>query len=392
MNRRLTGILIAMAVLLATGLSTGSRIYYLVAILLLALCLISLVRVACALLTLKVAVQSGQARVTRGTAMNLVFSVSHASILPVGEIRLSVGFALGGMRAEEVSARISPFRRHTFRSRLVCRHRGIYSAGVERVAARDLFGLFEMQKRVKTGNVRVMVLPNAAEVAPMPLEASDMGVEMRALSPEDNASPSGIRAWQDGDSLKKVHWKLSMRRREVLVRTYEEAARPDTLVLPNLSPIALDTDGRLKAEDAVCEQSLGAAEAQMKMGFPVRMPLACERPAEIAGQSMLDAQAFADALMRAEFNSPYPYEKVLLLMQSRIQRTGGAILVTPELSEKCADMAMRMQRSGVRTRVILVGADAREETLEMLERMKMAGVQVSRGAREKRSPDGKDRH
>ena len=53
---------------------------------------------------------------------------------------------------------------------------------------------------------------------------------------------------------------------------------------------------------------------------------------------------------------------------------------------------MRMQRSGVRTRVILVGADAREETLEMLERMKMAGVQVSRGAREKRSPDGKDRH
>ena len=219
-----------------------------------------------------------------------------------------------------------------------------------------------------------------------------MGVEMRALSPEDNASPSGIRAWQDGDSLKKVHWKLSMRRREVLVRTYEEAARPDTLVLPNLSPIALDTDGRLKAEDAVCEQSLGAAEAQMKMGFPVRMPLACERPAEIAGQSMLDAQAFADALMRAEFNSPYPYEKVLLLMQSRIQRTGGAILVTPELSEKCADMAMRMQRSGVRTRVILVGADAREETLEMLERMKMAGVQVSRSAREKRSPDGKDRH
>ena len=375
MNRRLTGILIAMAVLLATGLSTGSRIYYLVAILLLALCLISLVSVACALLTLKVAVQSGQARVTRGR-----------------EIRLSVGFALGGMRAEEVSARISPFRRHTFRSRLVCRHRGIYSAGVERVAARDLFGLFEMQKRVKTGNVRVMVLPNAAEVAPMPLEASDMGVEMRALSPEDNASPSGIRAWQDGDSLKKVHWKLSMRRREVLVRTYEEAARPDTLVLPNLSPIALDTDGRLKAEDAVCEQSLGAAEAQMKMGFPVRMPLACERPAEIAGQSMLDAQAFADALMRAEFNSPYPYEKVLLLMQSRIQRTGGAILVTPELSEKCADMAMRMQRSGVRTRVILVGADAREETLEMLERMKMAGVQVSRGAREKRSPDGKDRH
>lgn len=381
MKKRLIGILIATAALLATGLSTGSRIYYLVAILLLALCLISLLSVVCTLLTLKVTVKSGQARVTRGAAMNLVFSVSHASILPAGEIRLSVGLMPGGARTDEVSARISPFRQHTFRSRIVCRHRGIYLSGVERVAVRDLFGLFELSKRVKAGNVRAMVLPNAAEVEPMPLEAGDVGVEMRALSPEDNASPSGIRAWQDGDSLKKVHWKLSMRRREVLVRTYEEAARPDTLVLPNLSPIALDTDGRLNAEDAVCEQCLGAAEAQLKMGFPVRMPLTCSRPAEIAGQSMLDAQAFADALMRAEFDSPYPYEKVLLLMQARIQRTGGAILVTPELSERCADMAMRMQRSGVRTRVILVGADARGETLEMLERMKMAGVQTSRGVR-----------
>ena len=70
-------------------------------------------------------------------------------------------------------------------------------------------------------------------------------------------------------------------------------------------------------------------------------------------------------------------------MQARIQRTGGAILVTPELSERCADMAMRMQRSGVRTRVVLVGADAREETLEMLEKLKMAGVQVSRGEAER---------
>ena len=121
----------------------------------------------------------------------------------------------------------------------------------------------------------------------------------------------------------------------------------------------------------------------MKLGFPVRMPLTSAKPMEVSGQSAPDAQAFADALMRVQFDSPYPYEKVLMLMQARIQRTGGAILVTPELSERCADMAMRMQRSGVRTRVVLVGADAREETLEMLEKLKMAGVQVSRGGAER---------
>lgn len=381
MNRRLIGVLIAAAVLLATGLSTGTRVYYLMAILLCALCLLSLISVIAAIFTLSVSVKSGQARVTRGEGVNLVFTVSHASILPVGELRLYAGLDQGAQ--QEISARIPPFSKHTFRCRISCSHRGIYASGVGKVAACDLFGLFQMRRTLNARPMRVMVLPKRVEAEPMMLEASDMGVEMRALSPEDNASPSGIRSWQDGDSLKKVHWKLSMRRREVLVRTYEETARPDTLVIPNLSHIALDSDGRLSAEDAVCEQSLGAAEAQMKLGFPVRMPLTSAKPMEVSGQSAPDAQAFADALMRVQFDSPYPYEKVLMLMQARIQRTGGAILVTPELSERCADMAMRMQRSGVRTRVVLVGADAREETLEMLEKLKMAGVQVSRGGAER---------
>ena len=84
MNRRLIGVLIAAAVLLATGLSTGTRVYYLMAILLCALCLLSLISVIAAIFTLSVSVKSGQARVTRGEGVNLVFTVSHASILPVG--------------------------------------------------------------------------------------------------------------------------------------------------------------------------------------------------------------------------------------------------------------------------------------------------------------------
>ncbi len=381
MKQRLIGVLIAMLVLLATGLSTGVQMYYLIAILLCAMCALSLLSVFMTLCTVRVRVRDGQVRLNRGESINPVVTVSHASVLPVAELKLFVGLDQGA--EQEVNVHLPPFVKRTVQFRVVCRHRGVYSAGVGRITARDLFGLFEFGKNVNVRSMRVMVLPKCADVAPIHLEGGDMGVEMRALRPEDNASPSGIRAWQDGDSLKKVHWKLSMRRREILVRTYEETARPDTLILPNLSPIALDSDGRLSAEDAVCEQSLGAASAQMKLGFPVRMPLTGKKPSEVSGQSILDVQTFADALMRADFDSPYAYEKVIAQMQSRIHRTGGAILVSPELSERCADMAIRMQHSGIRTRVILVGTGVREETLQMLERLKMEGVQVSRGDAER---------
>ena len=45
---------------------------------------------------------------------------------------------------------------------------------------------------------------------------------------------------------------------------------------------------------------------------------------------------------------------------------------------RIADLAMRMQQSGVATRLIWISDDVREESMTMLERMRMAGVQALR--------------
>ena len=80
--------------------------------------------------------------------------------------------------------------------------------------------------------------------------------------------------------------------------------------------------------------------------------------------------------MHVAFDSPYPYEQVLMLMLQRMQRTGGAVLATSRMTSRTADIAMRMQRSGIRVLLIWVTDAPRDEALEMLERLKMSGVQV----------------
>ncbi len=54
------------------------------------------------------------------------------------------------------------------------------------------------------------------------------------------------------------------------------------------------------------------------------------------------------------------------------------MLVTPRLTTRIADMAMRMQQSGVATRLIWISDDDREESMALIERMKMGGVQAVR--------------
>lgn len=108
----------------------------------------------------------------------------------------------------------------------------------------------------------------------------------------------------------------------------------------------------------------------------MRMPLLCARPGEVAGQFAQDFSMFADALMRVKFDSPYPYEQVQLQMMRRTTRTGGCVLVTPRLSTRVADMALKLARSGVRVRLIWVTDSRNAQSLEMLERLKMENVEA----------------
>jgi hypothetical protein len=378
MNARLIGAVFAMLTLLAAGLSTGTRVYYLLFFVLLAMLLLGLVSAVWTVFTVKIDMKGVRARANRGDTLMTVFTVKHASLLPVASVRICVNVPSYYSPMQEISVSTPPFAERSFRHMIQCPHRGVYEAGVTKISARDMFGFFCVSRKPGMKLIRMEVLPQIRHAAEMKLRSVDMGPEFMARASEDAASPSDVRAWQDGDSLKKVHWKLSMRRREIMVRTYEESARPDTLIIPDLSEITAMKDHRLTVEDCICESCLAVAKAQLEAGYPVQMPLTSLKPAEIQGRYASDLPAFADALLRVKFDRPFAYEKVLMQMMQRMQRTGGAVLCTSKLTMKTADLAMRMQRSGVQVKLVWVSDDPRDEGMELLERLKMESVQVER--------------
>ena len=378
LNTRRTGYVLCMAALLTAGLTTGTRVYYLVFLALAAMLLLGFASALWTLLTLKFDMKGVKARVNRGDRLMCVFSVRHMSLLPVSAIRIQLSVPSGYASDQEVNVTAPPFAARTFRQVIPCPHRGTYEAGVTRISVTDVFGLVCLSRRPGLRLVRMEVLPKVNVAQPMQLQNVDMGPEFRSTASEDTASPSDVRRWMDGDELKKVHWKLSLRKRELMVRTYEESARPDTLVIPDLQQVTALKDQQLTLEDCVCEASLSAAKAQLEAGYPVRMPLTNAHPSELAGQFPQDIAAFTEAMLNVAFDSPYDYERVLLLMLSRLQRTGGAVLVTARLTSRIADLVMRMRQSGITTRLIWVSDDTREESLAMLARLRMAGVLAQR--------------
>lgn len=378
MSAKLVAYLMIALTLLICGLSTGAQAYYLVAFTLFILLFLSFAGALWALLTVKVEMKGIKARVTRGESLMTIFTVRHTSLLPISAIRLRLSVPSAFAPNQEVSVPALPFTQKLFRWRIACPHRGVYEAGITRIYASDLFGLVTLSRGSGMKLIKMDVVPRIPAAQPMELKGGDIGPEMISRAAEDTASPSDVRSWQDGDPLKKVHWKLTMRKRELMVRVYEESARPDTLIIPDLTQVSAMRDQALAIEDCVCEACLGAAKAQLEAGYPVRMPITSKAPSEIAGQFSADIGGFTEALMRAVFDSPYEYEQVLVQMMRRMSRTGGCVIVTPHLTSRIADLAARMQHSGVRVRVIWVSDTHIDQALEMMERLKMENVDVSR--------------
>ena len=161
MTSRLTGVLIAMAALLATGLSTGGRIYYLLFYTLLLLTLISLISVLWMLFSVRIEMRGVKPRVERGEAMMTIFTVRHTSPLPVAALRIRLNVPSAFSAGQEISVSTPAFKTRTFRYMVRCPHRGSYEVGITRLRARDAFGLFSISRKSGLKLLRVDVYPRA---------------------------------------------------------------------------------------------------------------------------------------------------------------------------------------------------------------------------------------
>ena len=113
--------------------------------------------------------------------------------------------------------------------------RGKFTIGPLRVRVADAFGLVEISRSFSTTSTLV-VTPKIVPLPPAAAPSSWLGEGdggMRTISAigEDDAAP---RAYQDGDDLRRVHWRSTARYGELMVRREEHQWR-------NTASVFLDT-------------------------------------------------------------------------------------------------------------------------------------------------------
>ena len=361
------------ALMLITALSVGSAGAFLLGVAALCALAVSLVSVLFAAGTLRLAQSADSEKVQRGDALAYTLQAQLFTPLPIAPLSLHMRLPSGRESEYLLASRL--FGTTVSENAFSCPHVGLCEVGVTRCDLTDCFALFTLRLRVRMPLLKVTVLPVPAQ-ADKPAFSPGEGehsITQRALS--DHTTPVDTRPWQDGDELKRVHWKLSMRRQSLMVHTYETPQRPDALLLLDCAAPGCAPARAAFVIDCLTEECAGAAQVLLADGHPVRMPLSSSTAREVSGQDAKALTGFQEALAQTAFDAPADFERVLLLASRRMRRTGATLAYTSRLTPRVADALIALSRMGPRTALTLVtDGEVTDEQQKLLHLLQNSGV------------------
>jgi len=124
-----------------------------------------------------------------------------------------------------------PFGSYVVDNTAVFKYRGAYDIGVSDLYIYDLFHFFSYRVEINLFR-QIFVMPRqlimpAASLGDVTVENTDSVV--RRIG-SDNTETADIRAYVSGDSLRSIHWKLSGKTQELMVRQYSQNSETQTFI------------------------------------------------------------------------------------------------------------------------------------------------------------------
>jgi uncharacterized protein (DUF58 family) len=273
-------------------------------------------------------------------------------------------------------------RRLGARYRLENLPRGRYAFTDVRAVLEDPFGLERLEVPVG-GEGTLLVYPRLVELDGLFSQGIEASQGRRvALWRPAGFDLHSVREYQQGESLRKVHWPTTARRGELMVKDFDDAARDEVAVLLDAQAAVVGT-----APDSSFEAQVRAAgsilRAHVHAGRRCVLVVNGER-SEVQEVQTHGAEwrRALEALASVEPGGSRPLASLLADESSPAARALELVAVTAQLDARLGDRLV--QRARARRTVSLVFVDAgswaeppRSRTEPLLLRLHGAGVRVA---------------
>lgn len=287
-----------------------------------------------------------------GDTVECSLKIMNALHLPVPYIMVNAaaeGFSMREYKGSFISMAASEDNWKTLRLRFPSR--GIYSLGRLTVTVWDLFRIVRYEKTIDTG-FNIKVYPRLYPVHGLFAGASDIYKDTYAShgKNENQYTMKDIRSYRDGDSLKRVHWKVSAKKGELYVKNYEKVTGTETVLF-----IDMHGDNYAygeEAEELIMDTAVSIVKGMVARHVEMKVYINSEQNMHFAVHS---AAGFGDLMehsLTQKSDGKRDFLEFLQRYYYQIPRTSAITIVMAAITEKTAKNILSIKKSGYQVNIV----------------------------------------
>lgn len=282
----------------------------------------------------------------KDTLFEMFLNVKNGSIFPCvpAEIQCTLPDNETGLFAEKrIFVALPPLG--SAKLSVNCRHiyRGKYSCRINRISVYDPLRIIRISRKMSLETVAVF-LPRRIELIDVIKPAhGDQSCSRNIITPERDDF-SHVREYRDGDLYQMVHWKLTAKTDDIMIKQFDSLSEQRAVILCNWR----GEGDILMRTDTVIETAIAFASALLKKKVGSYVDYEGDSICRVADSG--EFERFYDLMSVIPVNT-HPADFVSRIDQSDLCGLSALVLITPELSD---DIVARANAASALCKVYLV--------------------------------------
>ena len=266
-------------------------------------------------------------------------------------------------------AAVLPQASESYAFELKCEYRGYYEVGLKYIKIRDFLGFFSFKYRVSKPKY-ITVYPRIIILEAFPITINKISDVEGVLigKEEDQITVSDVRKYAYGDSLKNIHWKLSAKKNEVMVKSFESTATIEATVVLDVTKNPYDSVKNRILEDKVIEVSVAVVHYCLLRDIETHLVYHEEKIIKKTAMQYSDFESLYHTLFEAKFESELGFDETIRLALTEYVAKSSIILITSNLNDKVYGQITTWHKLSYEVILIYVSpqeVQAREVILEL---------------------------
>ncbi len=287
--------------------------------------------------------------VSKGDKVNFIFSINNEDFFIYPYIKVSFYGAktIFENQFQVKNFSLQPFTGKNYSFELQCNYRGNYEIGINSIELEDFFGLFRFRYNVFEPKY-VTVYPRIIYLEKFPLKTDYMSESHSMLNTrdEDMSTVSDVRKYAYGDSMKRIHWKLTAKNQEILVKKFQSTSETNTLMLIDLHKNPYTSGENIMLEDKLIETVVAVLHYCLYKWIPVNLVCYSGTLIDIHAKNHLMFNEIFEQLAKVKFSESIPVKDLLEIYTNNALKKTNILIFTSNLDYDLYNQIYKTSNTG----------------------------------------------